>query len=494
MTTEVGTRTLARIEQALSLESREATIHDVKRAVIDEIEKVDGRVKIRSTDYFRHTYAPDLILGWQDDIDRRERWVFLRSKVSPAALEDDLGTLGREQPIIFGLGASSAQGRDESVRERSAATGTLITDPIGFNELVPPATDAQIPQLVSRMILRGGRGVYDERSTTETTQTIARGFEAAFDTVAEDTFAGARSIRSNLGEHSGDRLLRLLHAIWVGSGGRSDLFPDAPALGGPLSDDALELLLDGPDNDDVEFWRRIGSVTLQQLSRLRIGDRPANLGRLLLAHADSIEGRWCRVRPDEPRTGGENNLQWGIEAGAVALHGPTFSAYLASDKSGIDGVEAISSGGISIDTLTQRAEAANAEISDVTATGGGLIVEVASESHGNVLDNPHASGTVGAAAGNVTRATATLPNGRVVVCDLASSTASSRTKGTLTLRELIRHGLPLVWSLAEDEMESLDAMLTPVVSGVLDDSQLSLLDLLPNPGSQETDASSDEDD
>ena len=38
----------------------------------------------------------------------------------------------------------------------------------------------------------------------------------------EETFAAAKSIRDNLGENSGDRLLRLLHAIWVGSGGRSD--------------------------------------------------------------------------------------------------------------------------------------------------------------------------------------------------------------------------------------------------------------------------------
>jgi hypothetical protein len=141
-------------------------------------------------------------------------------------------------------------------------------------------------------------------------------------------------------------------------------------------------------------------------------------------------------------------------------------------------VEPNVSGGLSLDDLSLRADAASAEISDVTATGGGLIVEVASESPGNVLANPHASGTVGAAAGNVTRATAMLANGRIILCDLVSSTASSRTRSTLTLRELIRHGLPLVWSLAADEMDDLSAMLEPVTSVSSAGPQLSLLDLL----------------
>ena len=451
-----------RIEHALALRSREETIIGVKQAVIDELERVDSRVSVRSTDYFRHTYAPDLILKWGDQVDRAERWVYLRSKTSAGDLDRDLLTVGREQPIIFGLGGPPGRERVEEVRNRSLATGTLITDPKGLAELEASGDDSQIRELVSRTILRGGGGVYDQQLSGTMTQTISSGFAAAFQASPESTFAAAKMIRGNLGENSVTRLLRLLHAIWVGSGGRSDHFPDAPSAEGPLGDDALELLLDGPEIEDPAFWQRLASVSLPQLARLQISDRSRNLGGLLLAHADTIEGRWCRVRPDQPRTGDEQLLRWGIGGGAVALHGATFSAYLAQDKEGLGGVEPVRQRGISLETLAERAQAAVAEVSDVTATGGGLIVEVASESHGNVLENPNAPGTVGAASGNITRATATLANSRVVVGDFSILTASGRSNSTLTLRELVRHGIPLVWTLDDDEMMALADMLPAV--------------------------------
>jgi hypothetical protein len=471
----------------LRLESRDATIHDVKRAVIDEFQRVDRRVDVQVTDYFRHTYIPDLVLRWGDDIDRPERWVFLRSKVYPSYLTEDVSTLAPNQPIIFGLAPTPIEGgknieRVKRLRERSAAAGTLVTDPAGLDRLSSPSEDepSSISELVSRQIIRGGRGLYDEQTSADTTRTINVGFQAAFDTDAEATFRAAISIRERLGEKSGERLLRLLHAIWVGSGGRSDQFPDAPVAEGPLSDDALELLISGPDIEDVGFWRRLGVFSLPQLGRLKLADRPANLARLVTAHADGIHGRWCRVRPDEPRTGSDNSVQWGVEAGTLALHGPTFSAYLAEERSALAQVGAVEAETIQLTDLTKRAERAEAVISDVTAAGEGLIVEVASDTHGNLLDNPRASGTVQAAAGNITRATATLRNRRSVVCDFRSTTASSRTRATLTLRELVRHGLPLVWNLAEDEMQRLAEILAPVtaLTETGNGNQMSLLDLL----------------
>lgn len=462
MTAVVSAETFARIAAALGSRSRDATIHDVKRAVIDGFVRVDRRLDVQVTEYFRHTFVPDLVLRWNDNVDRPERWVFLRSKVSPSYLTEDIGLVARDQPIIFGL-VPTPTGKDAAaVRERSHATGTLVTDPAGIEELASSVDRAPIPEMVSRLIIRGGRGVYDQQTTAETTDDINRGFDGAFNTDPEPTFTAAAVIRDHLGTNTAGRLLRLLHAIWVGSGGRSDQFPDAPTVDGPLSDDALELLITGKDIDNVDFWERLGKFTLTQLGRLEVGDRPNNLRRLLLAHADEIEGRWCRVRADQARTGSDGQLQWGIEGGAVALHGSTFTAHLAVDKIGLAGVEPSEASGIRIETVTARAATAEADISNVTVKGEGLIVGVASETNANILDNPRASGTVEAAAGSVTRATATLKNRHIVSCDFLATTATSRTKSTLTLRELVRHGLPLVWDLHQDEIAALTAMLTPV--------------------------------
>jgi hypothetical protein len=510
MTGITSVSTLARIEAAMALPSRDDTIHDVKQAVIDEFERVDSKVEIHATQYFRHSFAPDLVLSWRDDVDRSERWVFLRSRVEPAYLLEDVATVARDQPIIFGLGITGTAdqvselqppevsnepenhieatlGHDDSVvaqlKERSTASGTLITDPAGIDALViPDDATSSISLLVARQILRGGRGMFDEESSMETFSTINSGFIAAFDTGADATFKAAVSIRSHLGNESGERLLRLLHAVWIGSGGRSDLFPDAPAAEGALSDDALELLITGFDIDDAAFWARLGSVTLPQLGRLNVGDRPRNLSRLVAVNADKIEGRWCRVVPDEPRIAHDeaNLLQWDIEKGALALHGQHFTAYLANEKKELDGIQSNEQSGIAVADLSARCAFSEASVSDMTASGGGLIIEVASDSADSVLDNPYTEASVGAAAENLTNATASLRNGHVVVCDFRHSTASSRTRGTLTLRELVRHGLPIVWPLAPDESEALAAMLSPVANlGNGDaDARSSLFDII----------------
>lgn len=486
MTSDLGQETLTRIQTALALHSRPDTVHDVKQAVIDEFEHVDSKVRIHATEYFRHSYAPDLVLRWPDDVDRGERWVYLRSKVEPTSLLEDVAIVARDQPIIFGLVPTTSStgtvtleqagepavdsdlpaGTVAQLRQRSTSVGTLITDPQGLDALVPPdnASGSSIQNLVARQILRGGRGVYDEAASTETTAAINAGFEAAFTSGAEATSVAAAKIRENLGEQSGERLLRLLHAIWVGSGGRSDLFPDAPTASGPLSDDALELLVAGPEIDNPKFWERLGDFNLPQLGRLNVGDRPLNLGRLISANIDKIEGRWCRVRADQPRADHSPVLKWGIEKGSVALHGSNFSAYLALEKPHLDPIPVVLQDGIGFDELAQRSEVAEAEIADFTGAGGGLIIGVAADGQGDVMKNPNTQSSVGAAAENLTRATATLRNGHVVNCDFATTTASSRTRSVLTVRELVRHGLPLVWPLAEGDMAQLIDLIGPVAA------------------------------
>ena len=503
MSTDRGAATAARIRSALALADRQATIHDVKRAVIDGFERVDKRVRIHATDFFRHSSAPDLVLSWPDPVDRPERSVFLRSKIDAAHLLADLDLVARDQPIIFALpsGADSTDSQDgstdevldagtdqsqsESLQARASSSGTLVTDPAGLDALgVDQGVDSpEIPELVSRLIIRGGRGVYDEAASAATTSSITTGFVAAFAVDPAPTFAAADSIRTHLGQNTGERLLRLLHAIWVASGGRSDQFPDAPDIEGHLSDDALQLLITGPEIQDPQFWARLGELSLHQLGRIEVADRPPNLTRLVLANADSITGRWCRVRPDEPRTGESPGLKWGIERGTLALHGSTFTAFFAEEKRDLDGIEPAQAKGIAVDELTRRASIAEADVSDMTASGGGLTIGVASETRDSVLDNPNVSASVGVAAGNLTKATATLRNGKAVLCDFQAATAASRTRARLTLRELARHGLPLVWPLVDDDAVALQEMVSPVAALEDDEDndgvdQPSLFDLL----------------
>jgi hypothetical protein len=61
-----------------------------------------------------------------------------------------------------------------------------------------------------------------------------------------------------------------LQAVWIGSGGRADLFPDNQIeLSAGVDDDALEFLLDLEPIRDYDFWRRIGrTASVAQIGKL----------------------------------------------------------------------------------------------------------------------------------------------------------------------------------------------------------------------------------
>jgi len=74
----------AEILAALDIENPRNSVATVKSVVISQFEALDTRVKIKSTDYFNHTFAPDLVLSWPWDR-MPERYVYLR-------FNDDLAT------------------------------------------------------------------------------------------------------------------------------------------------------------------------------------------------------------------------------------------------------------------------------------------------------------------------------------------------------------------------------------------------------------------
>src|SRR5688572_15437336 len=122
-----------------------------------------------------------------------------------------------------------------------------------------------------------------------------------------------------------------LQAVWVGSGGRIDLFPGPVSLGGSLTDQTLEFLLGFNEVADNQFWSRVGrEVTLAQLGRLNLSGHSANLQRLVQANLDHLWCRGCVVTPEQlPLSEHAAELAWHIEGGLLQLRGEGFSAGFA---------------------------------------------------------------------------------------------------------------------------------------------------------------------
>jgi hypothetical protein len=76
------------------------TIAKIKHLAIRRLEALDSNVLIQVTDYFNHTFAPDLVLRWPRS-QENERYVYLRGTNHIEYLVDDVERIGNQQPIVL---------------------------------------------------------------------------------------------------------------------------------------------------------------------------------------------------------------------------------------------------------------------------------------------------------------------------------------------------------------------------------------------------------
>lgn len=94
------------VRTALSQTNMAEATADIKQLLCDEFARADPSAQIHRTEYFNHTYLPDVVLDWPAG-DRRE--VFVRFVTSPERLIADSNRLGAAGPILFDLAAAAVQ-------------------------------------------------------------------------------------------------------------------------------------------------------------------------------------------------------------------------------------------------------------------------------------------------------------------------------------------------------------------------------------------------
>ena len=67
------------------------------------LHRLEPRAEIKHTDYFAHSFVPDLVVRWGPATDRRERHVYLRYSVTRSAFASDLDDLGRDSSLFLGM-------------------------------------------------------------------------------------------------------------------------------------------------------------------------------------------------------------------------------------------------------------------------------------------------------------------------------------------------------------------------------------------------------
>lgn len=446
------------------------TIDTLKNTVIASLTSADSDVRIRKTDYFNHTFAPDLVLDWSDE--RESRRVYLRTTLNPGYLLQDLELLDERGSIVMPLaeldGDNSTAGTDDTfgLQAQSHSQRALVASPNTFMTLGRQRSEFPVVGLASRALLQGGSGFVNLEQAADFGTTISTGFSAAQSGDSDKT-AAALSIASDLLDPvRSDAVSDFLHAVWVGSGQDGTTFPGESGLSPRLSPSALTLLLNTVEIDDDSFWRRVGkNMTMALLEGLEFSTEHENFQRLIQSNAAMLKVRSSRMI-DAPR-GEKKTARWFATKGELGLRMPKATVIFGGGRLSDLSVAGLTSE-VGVSELARRAARAAVTVAEVTVDNDELHVEYSTLDGTSILDESRVSSirsTLGEESA-VSRATIEIGGSRIKA-DFRTSTAHGNTGSSFYLSQIALSSVPLFVKLSRDDLQLLKVTVGAV--GTADD-------------------------
>ncbi|GAA2296585.1 hypothetical protein GCM10010234_43440 [Streptomyces hawaiiensis] len=444
----------------------------IKNVVARELEETDARATIKKTDFFNHSFAPDLVLSWPGE---KERFVFLKSDTRPDVLREDVDAVRKHGPIVFALDEVGEYPSRSDLPQTTSADNTLIADSRGMEALIRGRHAEPVVALASSAVLQGGRGLLTEPEAEAMAASISNGFAGAQVLDSASTGAAVHEITGHFDPRRTSRLLRFLSAVWVGSGGSAANFPGTQDVTGDLDNAALEFLLDLPPIEDREFWRRIGrALTLETISQLKPKADSENLQQLVNSNLDVLHARACRIIERQPMLGDDDTqtFKWALERDMLCLKGQHSTAYFAGKVDGLK-IDAQEGQGISLGELVSRAEILGIPISELELATPTRTVSYATVNKDDISHDEELlelSRTFSSAA-LVQSSVATLLGSRPLVCDFLEKTGKARTTSRFPLGVMAPAALCLLTELTSREKEEARQLSEQYVPPHLIDSQ-----------------------
>ncbi|NBE82983.1 hypothetical protein [Micromonospora rubida] len=447
----------AALRHALNFDTPDRRIDSLKTSVSKFLQSGDPSVRVRKTEYFNHTFAPDLVLAWPDE--RRERLVFLRTDSNPEWLAADLKIIASSHPIMLMLDDSGSEGSSpahERLVTAAKKARALITDPDAIEEFAAPRVP--ITSVLANAVIRGGLGLVDEQAARGAAESAIAGFSAAENLEAEPIRSALAAAEGILDDDQNNRFSRLYRAVWEGQGGTAESFPSNRNLTGPLAGRDLSLLLATLTTDDVQFWRRIGrSVQLEQLVALG-PESGSNLGRLVEANLDRLLARGARVfGRNGARSPEGQRADWGVERDCLALRGDGWIAYFAARSSDLPPHE--TRRGVSVATLIDGIRQLGVRMTDVKVQQDNFAISIQAVGNADVVDSPDFGQLVDRGDSVAQAAAIAMSSGRNLIADFFTGTAMGHTNASFPLNELAQAAVRLLLELSHRNVPDSDVRL-----------------------------------
>lgn len=327
----------ATISNALQQNSPDAVIRDVKHTVARELESLDPRVEVRSTDYFNHTFVPDFVLGWESGKDKQTRDVYLRFDLREAAISRDLESLKSDSPAFIGIGGDSSGGSSTGP-DFAAFETCLLSSTAALEPLATLKSRSPMAQMVKSSLLQGGRGYMMGRNAREITQAANQADSALANLNGPAVSDALISLARNFVPQFSSRMQKVMQVLWASHGGGVDDFPGEGRAESSLSaaelTEILPFILRLAEITNLDFWRNLGkSLTLGLLESLNHFEGSPNLDHLVNANLDRIKAKSMSLDRSDPTLFDDiDGLRWRVNDAMLLLSHSQFDLAFVNDR------------------------------------------------------------------------------------------------------------------------------------------------------------------
>ncbi|WP_313480264.1 hypothetical protein [Microbacterium sp.] len=442
----------ALIHDGLFDPSPKESILRVKDAVAKELTALDSTARIKSTDYFNHTFAPDFVMSWPDE---RSRRVYLRMAYDLDALVDDVALIDSTDPLIFGLTESESIEAKPRVDEVIADSDAMFTEPAALEKLIDRKKADSTANMLSNALAQGGKGSFVGNEAVELADVVQRGFQSAANVETMGTAEAIGAISARFQGQQAWRMNRVLQAVWEGSEGPLSTFPGTADVSGRLNIESLSYLLKYMRTDDKGFWRRVGRrLTLADLESLNFSE--PNIQNLIQANLDVISARATIVKPDplgvdEVPLGGR--YRWSKRGRHVTFEAPNLFAVIGSAKTALSDVDEEAAAAVPVEAFMGRV--GETDLVEVTLHSGPEHISVKSDEGAiNKERLRGVSATFGGSA-EVAQALVSSRTGRVTV-DLPERSGTGKTQSKVRMADLLMTTIPLVVDVPDDVRKGIE--------------------------------------
>lgn len=333
------------------------TIQSIKDKTRYYIEQCSPESNIRYTDYFNHTFIPDMVIDWN----KQERYLYIRTTSDINWIFEDAKLLDIFHPIILTIEDFSEITDKSTLELQSKTINSLISNTMTLGMPAKQNREQTIYKIVNYPIPQYGRGLFTKPLATKTAQDFIDGTNAAESLNGNQVAQSLQTMHQVMSNDGRNQIDSFYQALWCGHGGAITDYPSPALLEKEINDEGWDYLLS--HSDENTQWSSIpAKLTLSQTSQLNAQKHPYSFNSLIAGKANTIAVKAAKVVRTPPSLFSESAYlpfwHWTIdEKHLIATNGTTqiiFSDSTEDIKKMYESENIAMHEGLDVDTFIHR--------------------------------------------------------------------------------------------------------------------------------------------